>query len=423
MPIRLMPRKSGNIVVAGRTLRPEEYGLVAPYLGLSASQRAKVSSDIQTVALYNQQLLLRPVKPMANLLLNTPCNRRCEFCFWTPEEAESTEIDEGLLIARIMAAKASGFQTTVYPKEFNVNDRLLFQILRMKTLAGDSYAVTNGERGYSPEHLQALAKSSVRHLRISHLPATLHQRAYGRDSHAAVSSNIKALVEFSKRFNPRPFSVGLFSQVYLDYLDGIPEIAQEAVDLGVDLVSLRLTRAVGSAKGGVTSITADAMDQFLLTVIDTRKAWPKESLQLQLNMGTIGPNYYAKGIWRYQLGLTENAYLASRRPCPMLDPAQAYNLLLPEERFVFCVTLVGEKTEGLIVGDPASGQVFRNRIIEEHLKHPSEICQPCDVLEICQGGCVANRLQGRGLGEIRNTNLDVCLTATLARWGVGISPT
>ncbi|MFA5839661.1 MAG: hypothetical protein WC890_03265 [Candidatus Margulisiibacteriota bacterium] len=423
MVVHLLPRKSGNIVVAGKTLGPAEYSLIAPYLGLSASQRARAATNMPNIKRYGERLLQRPVKPMADLLLNTPCNRRCEFCFWTPEGPESPVIDEDLISARIRAAQAEGFLTTAYPKELNVNDRLLEQVLRLKTLAGDPYAITNGERRLTQQNLQALAQSSVRHLRISHLPAALHQIAYGRNSHAAVSSNIGEMVEFSRSHNPRPFSVGIFSQVYLDYLEGIQEVAREAVELGVETVVLRLTRPLGNAKGGVSPLTEDAMDRFLLSVIEARKNWPKEKLQILLSMGTIGPNYYSKGIWRYQLGLEDNAYLTSRRPCPMLDSPQSYTLLLPEEKFVFCLALVGEKTDGLILGDPKTGQIFKNRVIEDHLQYPSSICQPCDVIEICQGGCVANRLQGRGLGEIRNTNLDVCLTATLARWGAGIRQT
>ncbi|MFA6431745.1 MAG: SPASM domain-containing protein, partial [Candidatus Margulisiibacteriota bacterium] len=189
-----------------------------------------------------------------------------------------------------------------------------------------------------------------------------------------------------------------------------------ATEIGVDTVNYRLTKPLGKAKDIPTQVTYEDLDRFLLDFIDARVLHPRDQIKLLLSSATFGPNYYSRGMLRYQLGLDSDPYFSSKYPCPLADSEKSYAVLLPSEKFIFCPTLVGEKTDGLITGNPQTGEVLANHVLREHLAFPSEICRPCDVLDICRGGCVASRLQGNGLASIKKTNLDICMTEALRRW-------
>jgi len=397
--------KSGNIRVAGKIITPGEYRLVAPHLGMALSRRIKESTGLDSFSEYKKQLEARPIAPMGRFMLNTPCNRKCNFCFFEISgEPPTLDIDWDGIGQRVDALRASGIRPRIYPKEFNASDNVFSKSLALMSRADETFVVTNGERAFQPWQLEAMANSSLRQVVVSFLPRERHLEAYGHDSYAVISENIRTLAEYSRSHLPRPFKVGLFTQVEQSDPGFALEVARVAVDLGVDSVNYRLTQSYGNAKTAGIGINYDDLDRFLVAFIDARRTFPKELVSLLL------------GMFRYQLGLGNDPYFNSKYPCPFVDTKRSFCQVIPGDRLSFCTTLVGEPASGLIAGDPLTGEELTNRIIDGHLAFPSLICQPCDVLEICKGGCVAARLNGRPFSEIRDSNLSFCLTDTFRRW-------
>ncbi|MBU0630656.1 MAG: hypothetical protein KKC80_07065, partial [Candidatus Margulisbacteria bacterium] len=361
-------RKSGNILVAGRTLTPPEYRAVAPYLGMSLDRRIKMATRDASFRSLQTRLQNRETSPLAYFIFNTPCNQACDFCFFDPGDPSTSKIDWEAAKGKIIQAKKDGFQVKIYPKEFNYNDQVFGHSLELMDLAGETFAITNGIKGFRPSHLTALAHSSLRQLVVSFLPRGKHA-THGRDRYNAVERTIRGLAEFSRQGLTRPFTVGLFCQVDPQDPAIVLEAAEAAVNLGVDTLNFRLTLPLGNARLDNRVVTGEDFDRVLLAFIDARIRWPKETIKLLLSSATFGPNYYSKGMFRYQLGLDRDPYFASKYPCPMIDRPESFSLLLPQERRVFCPTLVSQAP---LESSPLP-----------------DFCQPCDVLEICRGGCAA----------------------------------
>ncbi|MFA6169790.1 MAG: hypothetical protein WCW67_03760 [Candidatus Margulisiibacteriota bacterium] len=377
-------RKSGNILVAGRTLTPPEYRLIAPYLGVSLDRRVKLATREGSVASFQDRLQKRRTSPLAYFILNTPCNQACDFCFFDPGDQPTSNIDWEKAKTKISRAKENGFQVKIYPKELNFNHRIFEHSLALMTLAEETFAITNGVRNFRPDQLNAIAGSGLRQMVISFLPLGRYS-IHGRDRYNAVKNTIRGLAEFSRQGKVRPFTVGLFCQIDPREPAVVLEAAKEAADFGVDTLNFRLTLPLGNASenGGATR---EDFDRLLLAFIDARIKWPREKIKLLLSSATFGPNYYSRGMFRYQLGMDRDPYFASKYPCPMIDRPESFSLLLPQERRVFCPTLVGKDLA--------------------EIKAPPDSCRPCDVLEICRGGCVARR----------SSSSSFCVTDILSRW-------
>ena len=398
----LPTKRSGNIIVRGRTLSPAEYHIIAPYLGLSLKQRIARATNNQSKESFQQKLQARKTDPLAYFILNTPCNRTCKFCFFEPAEKPTADIDWKTTDQQILLAKQNGFQTKVYPKEMNASDDIFRNTLALMQTAQETFMITNGERPLQKWQLEALANSSLGHIVVSFLPRSQFISQYGKDSYANVATTISQLTAFSRQYSTRPFTVGLFTQIEPEQLDLLKEVAAAAIGFGVDAINFRLTRSLGQAKKDSTPLSFDQLDAFLLAFIDLRKTYPKETLRLLLSSAMFGPNYYSPGMFRYQLGMIQDPYFTSKYPCPMLDDNRSFSVLVPGDRRIFCPTLVAEE--------------LTTTVINDHINFPSPICQPCDALTICRGGCIASRLQGNHLTDIKNSNLDICITAGLRRW-------
>lgn len=383
--------KSGNILISGRTLKPVEYRTIAPYLGKRADERVHLATKIRSVREYQTQLEARPTEAMVRYILNSPCNQSCSFCLFEPDSIPKDDLDWDGIEKRVLATHSSGIKTKVYPKEFNPSAKTFQRVLHLMNMVGESYATTNGLRGFNRKELEQLAASTIQQVIVSFLPQSLHQSAYGNDHSKRVARTIRSLTEFSSR----PFRVGLFSQVFTNRTQAIIEAVDQAVSLGVDSIEFRRTLPLGKATHSVVKTTSEQIDQIILAIINARIKYPKDKIKIHLDPATFGPNYYYGGMFRYQLGNTENSFFGSRYPCPFLDSKDSYAILLPEERYVFCTTLVAK-------GSPEG-------IAEAHIKNPSKICSECDVLDICKGGCVASRLSSDG-------ELSVCLTHVFKQW-------
>lgn len=409
--------KSGNVRVAGKLITPGEYQLVAPHLGKALSHRIKEATGLDSFSAYKQQLEARPITPIGRFMLNTPCNRICNFCFFEiPGEPPTLDINWEEVGRRVDALRAMGIRPRIYPKEFNVSDQVFTRTLELMDRANETFVVTNGERDFQPWQLAAMAHSTLSQVVVSFLPQARHIEAYGHDSYASITRTIRTLTSYSRSYLPRPFGVGLFTQIEQGDPGFAIEVAREAVALGVDTVNYRLTQPYGRARNTASGISFDDLDRFLVAFIGARKAFPKETVSLLLESANFGPNYYSRGMFRYQLGLSSDPYFNSKYPCPFIDTKRSFCQVIPGDRLAFCTTLVGESTTGLVSGDPQKGEELTNRIIDEHLTFPSDICRPCDVLEICKGGCAAARLNGRPFSDIRDSNLSICLTEAFRRW-------
>lgn len=391
-------RKSGNILISGRSLRPSEYRIVAPYLGMPLDKRIRNATGVRSFGDYRQRLEARQTRPTASFIFNTPCNIACDFCHFDTTELPTMRIDWNASEERMLAAQKSGYQVKVYFKEFNASPEIFGRAIGLMDKTGETFAITNGERGFDPAELLRLASSTLRHIVVSLLPRTQLTAARGRDSYGKVADTIKTLANFSRGMSPRPFTVGIFTQVDIGDLGSVLEMAIEARRLGADTLNFRLTKPIGNARQFGTGISNKDLDDFLLAFIDARKSIPKEQLQLLLSSATFGPNYYAQGMLRYQLGLDSDPYYSSKYPCPFLDDGKSFSILMPSNRLVFCQSLVASDFQ----------------VTQTHIDNPANICRACDALAICKGGCVANRILRDDATRLADTS--VCLTETFRRW-------
>ncbi|MFA6432142.1 MAG: hypothetical protein WCV91_07180, partial [Candidatus Margulisiibacteriota bacterium] len=198
--------KSGNISVGGRILSPTEYRLVAPFLGKPLPQRIKQATGLSSVQEYKSQLSSRKTKPLAYFVLNTPCNRACQFCFFQTDESPSLDIDWSSVEKRVLLAQAKGYQTKIYPKETNATDTVLEHAAQLMRQAKETFIISNNERPLAETQFQALAAAGIRHIAISSMPREKFVASFGHDSYEQVFMNTQALIGFSRRFDPRPFT-------------------------------------------------------------------------------------------------------------------------------------------------------------------------------------------------------------------------
>ncbi len=388
--------KSGNIYVAGRTLSSAAYGLVAPLLGLSVDERAARSVGVSSLADFRTRLQARASQPIAQFVINSNCNRSCGICFLDRPSHRSDSLDWESLAQSVRSAGQRGFQTKIYPKEFNADDVVFSRSLEMMRLAQETFVITNGERPFAPWQLAEIANSPLKKIVVTFGLVDTMRTVYGSQNWMAVRNTIRGLADF-KNHLARPISIGIFTQLPAESAgQALMALANEAFALGVDSVNYRLTLPLGRNDSATNRESANQQaEEVLLSLIDARSKFPKERLQLLLSSATFGPNYFAPGIWRYQLGQAD-PYYSSRFPCPFMD-AGSYTVLFPENERIYCQVLGGKKAQGLSLAG----------VVALQQQDPSNLCRACDVKEICGGGCVATKA---------NAEQRICLTDIIRRW-------
>ncbi len=289
---------------------------VSTFININGSldQRIQGSTSCRNANELSRKMDTKPTKQNIDILVPNICNQKCNHCFFVEQGKQDLRIDtesfqEIRTLLDYFKARDDRINLWLYPKEITTALQLLpfYHELDMDKILTNASYITES----TPQILKA---NGIRRAAVSIHGSIEHHLELTGISEEAYSKTIKGIQILQESGIP----VSTFTTVYGDNVHDIPDLIDEAYNLGVrDMKFVRYTpdgRAKQLPSDKLLSI--EHVIEFLVYINKSRIKHP--NMNLRLFGLSFGPNFYSNKYFKYlsgESGMRPN----TKYFCPWID--------------------------------------------------------------------------------------------------------